>query len=161
MSGSSRANYAAARVLLTLLVALPLASSACGTSSGDAAPPSPPTASADDAPAGDGEGGISRDEAEASGTLTGPYDAVLVPVSRSARTFDFELSNVGTSADSYAIAVEGPGEVDVASVRLASGSTSALRIVVDADAEPSSVSIVVRSSGRDAEVVRVPADWKG
>lgn len=160
MSGSSRASHAAARVLLTLLVALPLATSACGTSSGDGAP-SAPAASADDAPAGDGEGGISRDEAEASGTLTGPYDAVLVPVSRSARTFDFELSNVGTSADSYAIAVEGPGEVDVASVRLASGSTSALRIVVDADAEPSSVSIVVRSSGRDAEVVRVPADWKG
>ncbi len=157
MSGSSRASHAAARVLLTLLVSLPIATSACGTSSGDGAP----AASADDAPAGDGDGGISRDEAEASGTLTGPYDAVLVPVSRSARTFDFELSNVGTSADSYAIAVEGPGEVDVASVQLASGSTSALRIVVDADAEPSSVSIVVRSSGRDAEVVRVPADWKG
>jgi len=145
--------------VLTLL-ALPLAMSACGTSGGDGSP-SPRAAEADGAPADPGSG-IGRDEAEATGKLTGPYDAVLVPVSRSARVFEFELSNVGTSADRYTIDVEGPGEVDVASLQLASGSTSAVHVAVNADAEPSSVSIVVRSAGRDdAEVARVPADWEG
>ena len=138
-----------------------MATSACESSSDDGTP-RPPAASAPDASGGDEESGIGRDEAEASGTLTGPYDALLLPVFRSARTFDFELSNVGTSDDSYDIAVEGPGEVDVDSVELASGSTTAVRIVVDAGAEPGSVFIVVRSAGRDgAEVARLPADWEG
>ncbi|MAS54434.1 MAG: hypothetical protein CMJ44_07390 [Pimelobacter sp.] len=86
----------------------------------------------------------------------------MTPISRSGDTFEFKLTNVGSRADQYSVTAEGPGDVDVTSLTLASGAEDTLRVVIDAGATPDTVSIVVRSLGRDgAEVVRLPANWAG
>lgn len=113
-----------------------------------------------------GQDGISYDEAKDRSVLTADFDALVSPIpGSSASVIRLELSNTGRLADSYVVRLELDGDasaqVTPEMATLAAGADTTVEITVQ-HGNPSQISLVIESSGRDgAEVVRVPADWAG
>lgn len=103
--------------------------------------------------------GISQDEAQDAGVLTGTYDALLegpthVATDDGCVTFTVELRNVGERADRYKPAVEPTSAtIEPATVTLKPGSATELSVRSCQSEGP--VTLTVRSDGRDGLIAEM------
>jgi hypothetical protein len=154
--------------------------SACGTDESDSGTTTASTLSAGPSTTADREsvveapvsrpkdteaGGISFDEAEREGVLTGDFDALVQPTGITAKgTYGFELRNVGRLADTYRIAVEAEAgseaSVSPDGAALKPGEAAIVEVTVESG-DGSAVDLVIHSTGLGDEVVRVPSNRQG